>query len=129
MQRPAMGDVADVALEERRPAGGVQRFEHHGSAGPHFLRREFEEAKQVRGLEVLDDLRGEEPSQRLVRKRVQVADGVRLLDSEAAGPADLHHLAVQIDAPGPDAARVQQVDELAASTADIQYVILNRLEV
>ena len=84
MQRPHVRDVADVAVEERDPARRVQRLEDDPAAGPQLVEGELEEPQQVAGLQVLDDLRGEDAAERRVRQRRQVADGVRLGDVEPA---------------------------------------------
>ena len=62
------------------------------------MKRQFEEAQQVSGLQMLDDLRREEPAERAVRQRRQVADRVGFGDVEPAGAAELGHLVIQVDA-------------------------------
>ena len=57
MHRPHVREVAQVAAEEREPAGGVDRFEHDRRAAPEFVRRGFEQPHQVCRFEVFDDLR------------------------------------------------------------------------
>ena len=55
--------VADVALEEREPARGVDRLEHDWRAGAELLERGVEQLRQVSRLQVLDDLRGEQSAE------------------------------------------------------------------
>ena len=55
--------VADVALEERKPAGRVDRLEHDWRAGAEFLECGVEQLHQVSRLQVLDDLRGEQSAE------------------------------------------------------------------
>ena len=66
MERLPVRDVPDVALEERHPAGRVDRFENERSSGRQFVIRRFEKAHQVAGFEVLDDLNGDEAAQTAV---------------------------------------------------------------
>ena len=122
VQRPDVRDVADVAVEERDPAGRVQRLEHEAPARAELVERELEEPQQVARLQVLDDLRGEDAAERGVGQRRRVADGVRFGDVEAARAADLRHLVIQIDAARADAARGEQIEELAAAAADVEHV-------
>jgi hypothetical protein len=56
MERPDVGDVANVALEERHPARRVDRFENDRRARPQLRVRGFEHADEIFGLEVLNDL-------------------------------------------------------------------------
>ena len=84
MQRPDVRDVADEALEERDPARRVERLEHERRAGPKLVVRELEEPQQVARLQMLDDLRGEQPAERSVGQRREVADDVGFGDVEPA---------------------------------------------
>ena len=56
VERPHVREVADVALEERHPARGVDCLEHDLRAGPQLVVRGLEEPREVAGLEVLDHL-------------------------------------------------------------------------
>ena len=69
MERPDVRDVADVAVEERDPARGIQRLEHEPSAGPQLVERQLEKSQKIRRLEVLDDLRRENPAERAIVDR------------------------------------------------------------
>ena len=82
-----MRDVADVAVEERDPARGIQRFEDDPAAGTDLVKGELEELKEVAGLQVLDDLRCEEAAERRIGSRRQVADGIGFRDVESSAAA------------------------------------------
>ena len=68
VQRPHVRDVADVALEERDPARGVQRLEHQRPPGRSLWPASSRNCSRYAGLQVLDDLRGENPAERRVRR-------------------------------------------------------------
>ena len=69
VQRPDVCDVADVAFEECDPARRVERFEDDPAARPELVEGELEEGEEVAGLQVLDDLRGEQPAKGFVRQQ------------------------------------------------------------
>ncbi len=117
-----MGDVADEAVEERGPAGRVERFEHDRRARPQFVERELEEPQQIPGLEVLHHLRREEPAERRVGQRVEVTDDVGLGDLEPARAADLDHLVIQIESARGDPACLEQIEEFPSAAADVEDI-------
>ena len=69
VDRPDVREVADVAAEERQPAGRVDRLEDDRRAGLELARDGVEQAHQVRRLEVFDDLRRDDAAERTVRRR------------------------------------------------------------
>ena len=75
---------------------------------------------------MLGDLRGEEPAERLIGQRAQVAERVAFDRLEPLRAADLHHLVVEIEAAAADAVLAQQVQELAAAAADVEDVAWRR---
>ena len=56
MERPHVSDVADVALEKRDPARGVDRLEHDNPARAHLREGRVEQADEIVRLAVLDHL-------------------------------------------------------------------------
>ena len=63
MDRPHVRDVANVALEERDPAGWIDRLEHDAPARANLVERKGEQLVQILRLEVLDDLDRDQPAQ------------------------------------------------------------------
>ena len=73
-------------------------------------------------LEVLDDLHGDQPAERAVRQRLEVRERVALARVEAARPAGLDHLVVDVEAVRADAALGEQRQELAAAAPEVEHV-------
>ena len=122
MDGPHVRQVADVALEERRPARGIDRLEHDPRARPQRVEGGLERAHQVLGLEMLDHLRREEAAERSVPRRLQEAQDVGLVGDEAARAAHLDHLVIQVEPARRDAGLAQQVQELTTPAPGIEHV-------
>jgi len=56
MQRPRVREVADIGVEERCPAGGIDRLEDDRRAGAELVVRETQEPHELSRLKMLDDL-------------------------------------------------------------------------
>ena len=91
VNRPHVRDVANVALEEREPAGRIDGLEDDRRAGAQLVERGVEQRRQIAGLEMFDDLRGEEAAERSVGLRAQVGERVGFGDVQSLLPADVHH--------------------------------------
>jgi len=66
MQRSHVREIADVTLEKRHPARRVDRLEHEVRTRPELVERRLQQAHQVVRLQMLHDLHGQQPAQRLV---------------------------------------------------------------
>ena len=84
--------------------------------------RQFEEAEQVLRLQMFDHLRREESAERGVGQAREVTDDVGFGDVEPAGAAYFDHLVIEIEPPSGDAAAFEQLQELAATAADVENV-------
>src|SRR5207237_5053298 len=122
MERPHVRDVADEALEECHPARRVQRFKDDGSAGTKLVVGKLENPEEIGWLKVLDHLRSEQAAKRSVRHAFKVRYDVSFGDVEAARAADLDHLVIEIKSARDDPARLQEVEELAASASGVEHV-------
>ena len=69
---------------------------------------------------MLDELRGEDPSERALRQAVQVGERVSLFHLEAFRPAERDHVRIEVDAPRFDARFAEEGQELAASAANVE---------
>jgi hypothetical protein len=87
------------------------------------VKSRFEEAHEVRRLEVLDHLHRQHAAQRRIRVLCEPANRVCGNDVEAAGAADLDHRRIRIDATGDDAALAQRVQQLATAASDVDHVV------
>ena len=117
-----MREVADVAVEERAPAGGIDRLEHDRRARAQGVGRCRQEAEQVVGLQVLDDLRRDEAAEAAGRRGQQERQAIGFGHGEAPGPAALDHLVVLIHAARRDTSAAQQREELATAAADVHDI-------
>ena len=117
-----VGDVADVALEECEPAGGVDGLEDDWRAGAQRFECGFEQPCEIRRLEMLDDLRREQPAERSSRHAAQIGErvGLRRLEPLLAAYATIASLRSMPRAVMPLLA--QQRQELAAAAADVEDV-------
>ena len=126
MHRPHVGQVADVAVEERAPAGRVDGLEHDRRAGPHASAASFEAPHQVVGLQVLDHLGGDEAAEAVGVGRGQEAGTSVSATSKPLARQRSTISMVQVDAAGRDAGVAQQPEELAAAAADVDDVARRR---
>ena len=122
MERPAVRDVANVALEERDPARGVDRLEHQRRARAELVKRGLDQAQEVSRLEVLDYLNRDQAAERAVGDAVEKPERVALLGLEAARSARLDHRRVGVDAARGNAVFAKQIEQLAAAAPEIDDV-------
>src|SRR5690606_33201403 len=113
-------DVARPVLGEGGRGGGVDRLEHERGAGGKLGAGEAEESGEIAGVEVLDNLGGEEAAERGIGNGGERGEGVGLdgVDAERAGGLD--HERIEIGAPAFDPLETEHVEELAAAAAEIE---------
>src|SRR5205814_10123633 len=78
MHRAYVREIAEVAAEKGEPAGRVDRLEHDRRARTQLLERGREQANEIRRLEMLDDLRREQPAKRRLPLRSHIRERVTL---------------------------------------------------
>ncbi len=122
MDRTHVGEVADVAREEGEPAGWIDRFEDDPRAGPQLVVRKIEGAHQVGGLQMLDDLNGDDAAEGTIRQGAEISQEVGFRDVEAALAAHLDHLVIDVQASRADAGGPEEVEELASAAAHVEHV-------
>ena len=74
-------------------------------------------------MEVLDDLRGEDPAERIIGKRAEVGKGIIRADVQSLVPAQKDHVAVEIHPAGPDATVSHQLEELSSAAPDVDDIV------
>src|SRR5207247_7360711 len=120
MRRASMRQVANVGFEERHPARRVDGFEHERGARTKHTLRSFEKSQEIRGLEMFDDLNGDERTDTRLRLPLQESDGVGLFDIESSVPAQLDHGVIGIDSSRLYSMLPQELQQFAASTAHVE---------
>ena len=122
MERPLVGQIADVGFEKRHPAGRIDGLENERRARRERRVGGAQKTQQIGRREVLDDLNGHQAADAgfgLTRKK---RDRVGLLHVESSRPAQLHHRVVRVDAARRDASFTQRIEHLAPAAADVDHV-------
>src|SRR5262245_60026676 len=109
VQRPDMGDVANVAREEREPARGIDRLQDDLRAGSQFVIRSVEKLHEVVRVKVLNDLRRKKSSEGFVGYGQQIGQAVANRGLESALTTDRRHFIVQVDTARRYAACTKQI--------------------
>ena len=109
--------VEPVAQREHRPR--VDRLEHHRRAGAQHAVGGRDQPDQRLRREVLDDLRGEDPVDRLGFEGLQPEHRIGLDDVEVLAAAQGEHPDVGVDPDGLEAGLLEQLEHLPAAAADV----------
>ena len=102
---------------------GIRRLEDEHAARPELPVAEVDELDDPKGVEVLDDLRGEDAAERIIGKRAEVGKGVVRADVQSLFPAQKDHVEVEIHAAGPDATLSHQLEELSSAAPDVDDIV------
>ena len=93
-----------------------------GAAGRSLSKATLQQANEIRGLEVFDNLCRDDAAERSVWRRLQGSQRVGFDDVETTLACDGDHLRVRVDAARGDAAVLQHGEQLTASAAQIEHV-------
>src|SRR5271167_1686231 len=106
-------------VPESKKTPRINRLNEQNSARQQLLIGQFDQSLELRREKMLDNLRAEDPSERVVFGRLEIVDSVVLDYWETLRTAKIDHIGVHVDTDCLVAGRKKQLQHLTSSAPDV----------